>query len=519
MSKITKSLCALFILALSAFMIQSVSFAQVAKFQQQSGPDGLVVMEAENFSNIRPSVADTAMWNIVYDPLDYSGACAMQALPKDPSFTANKTYTYAQDYAPVLEYSINFVSDDPVYVWVRNAHKDGYDDSIWFGLDTLITEASSEPLTTMTQDYIDVWHWLNRTQGNHGKAMIEVGGTGVHVFELYMREQAFKVDKIVLTTNPDYVPAADPDTAGVGPAETLVAPKEAKFKQQTGPDGLVVMEAENFSNIRPSVADTAMWNIVYDPLDYSGACAMQALPKDPSFTANKTYTYAQDYAPVLEYSINFVSDDPVYVWVRNAHKDGYDDSIWFGLDTLITEASSEPLTTMTQDYIDVWHWLNRTQGNHGKAMIEVGGTGVHVFELYMREQAFKVDKIVLTTNPDYVPATDPDTAGVGPAETLNIATGVKSSDAAITHEFRLAQNYPNPFNPTTTISYWLPQSDFLTLTVFNLVGQKVARLVNTVQPAGEHQIKWTAKGLPSGIYFYRLQAGDRSETKKLVLQR
>jgi hypothetical protein len=517
----TKSKCTLTLLVLLLFLLQANIYAVEAKFQQQSGADGLVVMEAENFSNIRPTTsADPALWHIVYDPADYSGACAMQALPMDPSFTANKTFAYAQENAPVLEYSINFVSAAPLYVWIRNAHKDGYDDSIWFGYDFLITEPSSEPMTTMNQDYLNVWHWLTQTQGTHGRATIDIGTAGVHVFELYMREQAFKVDKIVLTTNPDYIPAADPDTSGVGPEQTLVMPKEAKFKQQSGPDGLVVMEAENFSNIRPTTsADTSMWDITYDPLDYSGACAMQALPMDPAFTANKTFAYAQENAPVLEYSINFVSVAPLYVWLRNAHKDGYDDSIWYGYDFLITEASSEPITTMNQDYLNVWHWLTQTQGSHGRATIDIGTAGVHVFELYMREQAFRVDKIVLTTNPDYIPAADPDTSGVGPAETLNTETGVKSSDVSITHEYGLAQNYPNPFNPETTIRYSVPSPEFVTLTIFNLAGQEITRLVNSPQTAGEYQVKWVAQGLPSGIYFYRLQVGTISKTMKLILQK
>jgi len=290
----------------------------------------------------------------------------------------------------------------------------------------------------------------------------------------------------------------------------------AKFQQMSGDTGLVCMEAENYSNIRPALAEPAYWDTTYEPTHFSGTCALQAFPVDPTYTKLKDLNYAQDYSPVLEYYVNFVSDDPVYVWVRASHTDGYDDSIWIGVDTLIL--TTDPLTYLNEEqkYSNMWHWISHLQTTNERAMIEIGGTGVYVFEVYMREQAFKFDKIVLTTDPDYVPA--PDTAGVGPAETL-VATGVESSEAIVPHKLSLTQNYPNPFNPETTFSYSLPQSDFVTFTIYNLFGQEIAKLVNSAQAAGDHQIKWTATGLPSGIYFYRLQAGAGSETKKLILQK
>jgi hypothetical protein len=87
----------------------------------------------------------------------------------------------------------------------------------------------------------------------------------------------------------------------------------------------------------------------------------------------------------------------------------------------------------------------------------------------------------------------------------------------VVDNFKLEQNYPNPFNPSTTIRYHLPVSNYITLTIYNTAGQKIAVLVNNYQKAGEHEINWTANGLPSGIYFYQLQAGGYSESKKLVL--
>jgi hypothetical protein len=84
-------------------------------------------------------------------------------------------------------------------------------------------------------------------------------------------------------------------------------------------------------------------------------------------------------------------------------------------------------------------------------------------------------------------------------------------------KFQLHQNYPNPFNPITNISYVLPITCHLELSIYNILGQKVATLVNKRQSAGNYNIEWDASGLVSGVYYYQLQAGDFLEVKKMVL--
>jgi hypothetical protein len=85
--------------------------------------------------------------------------------------------------------------------------------------------------------------------------------------------------------------------------------------------------------------------------------------------------------------------------------------------------------------------------------------------------------------------------------------------------FSLAQNYPNPFNPSTTIGYGLPARSHVVLTVFNALGQEVALLLNGDQEAGYHEQVFDARGLPSGVYWYRMTAGSFVETRRLVLVR
>ena len=84
----------------------------------------------------------------------------------------------------------------------------------------------------------------------------------------------------------------------------------------------------------------------------------------------------------------------------------------------------------------------------------------------------------------------------------------------------MEQNYPNPFNPSTLIKYSVPENGFVKLSVYNLIGEEVSVLVNETVDAGFYEVTFSAiGGLPSGTYFYRLQAGNFVETKKMVLMK
>jgi len=83
--------------------------------------------------------------------------------------------------------------------------------------------------------------------------------------------------------------------------------------------------------------------------------------------------------------------------------------------------------------------------------------------------------------------------------------------------FALAQNYPNPFNPTTRFDYALASDSHVKLSIINTLGQTVAKLVNEDQSAGYKSIEFDASKLPSGVYFYQLQAGSFSDIKKMML--
>jgi len=101
--------------------------------------------------------------------------------------------------------------------------------------------------------------------------------------------------------------------------------------------------------------------------------------------------------------------------------------------------------------------------------------------------------------------------------TKDSTLSVDFPDSKIPQSYSLSQNYPNPFNPITIIKYELPVTDYVRINIYDILGRKVETIVNEKQVAGYHQVTWNASNKPSGIYFYRIQAGDYAEAKKMVL--
>jgi hypothetical protein len=105
-----------------------------------------------------------------------------------------------------------------------------------------------------------------------------------------------------------------------------------------------------------------------------------------------------------------------------------------------------------------------------------------------------------------------DTTGLGGALSAEepVETGTPLS-------YAFATNYPNPFNPSTTINYSVPVTGGVTLTVYDITGREVEMLVNRFQNAGSYAVTWNATGMPSGVYFYRLNVSGQSFTNRMIL--
>jgi hypothetical protein len=107
--------------------------------------------------------------------------------------------------------------------------------------------------------------------------------------------------------------------------------------------------------------------------------------------------------------------------------------------------------------------------------------------------------------------------GVWSRPLSDMITSVKRLSTDLPTNFSLSQNYPNPFNPVTRISFNLPTRSFVLLKIFDVIGREVASIVSEELPAGTYSRQWNAAKMSSGIYFYRLQAGSFTQTKRLVL--
>ncbi len=106
--------------------------------------------------------------------------------------------------------------------------------------------------------------------------------------------------------------------------------------------------------------------------------------------------------------------------------------------------------------------------------------------------------------------------GVSDVGTISSLTDIEDENTTPV-EYGLDQNYPNPFNPGTEISFSLAKSSFVNLEVYNSLGQKVATLLNKNINSGPHKVKFNASNLSSGIYYYKIQAGEFNSAKKMLL--
>ena len=206
------------------------------------------------------------------------------------------------------------------------------------------------------------------------------------------------------------------------------------------------------------------------------------------------YIFPQNGAPIIDDG----SADSSTIYLQKIHGIGAEDTYFFGdLD------ENNPYDLQTYE-----HGLLEQFRDAGDLVIAVD---------YVTESA-KIDSFYAFAEADaFIPF-----ATVRALDTLMInpghsPVGVIKSDLSVPTKFELGQNFPNPFNPATTIEYTLLGSGDVSLKIYNLLGEEVAHLVSEVQQAGYHQITWDASTMASGVYLYRLQAGNLIQIRKMLL--
>jgi len=182
----------------------------------------------------------------------------------------------------------------------------------------------------------------------------------------------------------------------------------------------------------------------------------------------------------------------------------------------VVELSTSDVFTpanITIDVGDTVRWVNN--GGFHNVIADDGSftSGDPAFNPWVYENVFRASG----DNPYYC-VIHGNTGGIGMSGviTVQIPTGVASNNIA-PNEFELKQNYPNPFNPSTNIQYSVSESGKIKLAVYNLIGEEVALLVNGIVEVGFYEVTFSATKLSGGIYFYRLQTNDYTQTKKMIL--
>jgi len=146
----------------------------------------------------------------------------------------------------------------------------------------------------------------------------------------------------------------------------------------------------------------------------------------------------------------------------------------------------------------------------------------HTTSLYQSKEHSAVDEMPLLSD-EIDGEGSPDSLAIDATYPVWFAIGNRvtatHSSPSMPAKFELEQNYPNPFNPSTVISYKVSMNSPVTLKVYDVLGREVATLVNEKKAPGQYSVRFDGSGLASGVYFYRLSAGNFSSTKKLLLMK
>lgn len=265
--------------------------------------------------------------------------------------------------------------------------------------------------------------------------------------------------------------------------------QDYKFEQTDDPHKLVVMEAENFSTNTPN-GDVA-WMPTDSPSDFSGQGAMMAVTGSP-FTTIETVLAG---SAVLTYKVKFIRAGQHYIWARASRTGGGDDSYHAGIDGVITDSSLFLTFHNTTFDNGTWGWIFY-RSTAGQASVNIPSAGVHDLNIYIRENGFRIDKILLTDDPsdNYTPE------GTGPDETPALSA-IPSS--APDHD--VFSVYPNPAERQINISIKNEPCRNAIVRIFDLQG----RQLRILDPGSHQTFCADVSDIKPGVYIIKLEQDNR----------
>ncbi len=265
--------------------------------------------------------------------------------------------------------------------------------------------------------------------------------------------------------------------------------QDYKFEQTDDPHKLVVMEAENFSSNTP-VGDVA-WMATDSPVDFSGQGAMMAVTGGP-FTTIETVLAG---SAVMTYKIKFIKAGQHYIWARASRTGGGDDSYHAGVDGVITDSSLFLTFHMTTFDNGTWGWIYY-RSTAGQASVDIPSAGVHDLNIYIRENGFRIDKILLTEDP----ATSYTPEGMGPDETL-----ASSAIPPATVDNGVFSVYPNPADRQVNIQIKDNPYNGGILKIYDLQG----RQLRILHPGSHHTLVADISDFEPGVYIMKFELNDQ----------
>ena len=281
---------------------------------------------------------------------------------------------------------------------------------------------------------------------------------------------------------------------------TTTATQNNAFLQNSGKNGIVSIDAEHFMDAIVQGGHT--WERV-SSTGYSGDGAMQALPNNG---ASINTGYAAN-SPRMDYMVTFVKTGRHYIWVRGIGPSGSDDSYHAGLD-------NKEIGTCDQitNFTTAWKW-SRTDGTGTKAYFKVPAAGNHTVNIWMREDGFIIDKIVITINRNYVPS------GTGPAESQRSvlareAVQVPAEKTQIVPYVLDIYSFQNG-----SVRFSIPFSGRFELSIYAVNGQKVGHIVESAGSAGLNTVPIGKSRMPQGVYVMRLTSHGASIHRKIVVMK
>jgi hypothetical protein len=261
------------------------------------------------------------------------------------------------------------------------------------------------------------------------------------------------------------------------------------FEQTDDSHKLVVMEAENFTTNTPNGDVT--WTLTDSPPDFSGQGAMMAVTSSPFTTADAVLAGSA----VLTYKIKFIRSGQLYIWARASRTGGGDDSYHAGIDGVITDSSTFLTFHMTDFDYGTWGWIYY-RATAGQASVNIPSVGVHDLNIYIRENGFRIDKILLTDDPStsYTPE------GMGPDETLAL-----SAIPTVTSDNDVFSVYPNPAGHFINIEAKDNKYTDAIVTIIDLQGRPLKAIVLD----GNHKQIADVSGFEPGMYILKFQQNNQ----------